>query len=117
MIVLLALMLLALIAGLFYGLGSDPRRQALLQPPRPPALPSAEALPGGDPLRAIVVESPAVIEGHAERWPCPVCASEVRCVQHRAEQIADRRLRVARVRCPRCGFERDLFFALNRSDS
>ena len=34
---------------------------------------------------------------------------------HRAEQIADRRLRIARVRCPQCGFERDVFFVLEQS--
>ena len=112
MVFLFALMIMAMLAGLFYGLGTDPRRRALRAPPTRPPLPPAESLAGGDPLRAILVESPAVVERHAERWPCPVCKSPVRCVQHRAEQIADRRLRVAQVRCPRCGFERDVYFEL-----
>jgi hypothetical protein len=75
-------------------------------------LPAAETLPGGDPSRAIPVESPAVIERHAERWPCPVCRSSVKCESHRVEQIAGLRLRVADVRCPRCGFARDVYFVL-----
>jgi hypothetical protein len=115
-ITLLGLAALALLVGLFYGIGSDPRRrhhqhQAL---PRsaPPELPPAQQLPGGDPGRAIPVDSPAVIERHAERWPCPVCQSVVRCSSHRAEQLAGRRLRVAEVRCIRCGFARDVYFVL-----
>ncbi len=112
MAVLFALVVMAMLAGLFYGLGSDPHRAAMTEPIERPPLPPAESLPGGDPISAITVESPAVIERHAERWPCPVCAGPVRCIQHRAEQIADRRLRVAHVRCPRCGFERDVFFEL-----
>ncbi|PRP92199.1 hypothetical protein ENSA5_50470 [Enhygromyxa salina] len=114
MTVLLALLALALLSGLFYGLGgaarADPRPALGRDPVRP--LPPADQLPGADPGRAIAVDSPAVIEGHAERWPCPVCEGQVRCEQHRAETIAEQRLRIARVRCPRCGFERDLYFKL-----
>lgn len=114
MITLLGLAALALLVGLFYGIGSDPRRrhhQALRRSPTP-ELPPAQQLPGGDPGRAILVDSPAVIERHAERWPCPVCQSAVRCLSHRAEQLAGRRLRVAEVRCIRCGFARDVYFVL-----
>jgi ribosomal protein S27AE len=109
---LIGLAALALLVGLFYGLGSDPRRKRLLRPPPTPQLPSAQQLPGGDPGRAIVVDSPVVIERHAERWPCPVCGSAVRCLSHRAEQLAGRRLRIAEVHCGRCGFARDVYFAL-----
>jgi len=116
MIVLFALVLMAMLAGLFYGLGSDPRRRQIRAPSRP-ALPPVDSLPGGDPLAPIRVGSPAVIEGHAERWPCPVCRSAVRCEQHRAEQFGERRLRVAQVRCPRCGFARDMYFALDERSS
>jgi rubredoxin len=110
MAVLFALVLMAVLAGLFYGI--DPRRRAIERPLERPPLPPADALPGGDPLCPILVASPAVIERHAERWPCPVCQSAVRCEQHRAELLGGRRLRVAHVRCPRCGFARDLFFDL-----
>lgn len=113
MIVLFALLLMAMLAGLFYGLGAEPRRPPLRAPPPRPALPPVESLPGANPLSPICVSSPAVIEGHAERWPCPVCASAVRCEQHRAEPFGERRLRVAEVRCRRCGFTRDLYFALD----
>ena len=110
---LFALVVMAILAGLFYGFGTGSRRPALERPPVRPPLPPAASLPGGDPLRPILVESPSVIERHAERWPCPVCDGGVRCEQHRAEQIGERRLRVARVRCPRCGFARDLYFELD----
>lgn len=114
MITLLGLAALALLVGLFYGIGSDPRRrQALQRPATTRELPLAQQLPGGDPGRAILVESPAVIERHAERWPCPVCQSAVRCLSHRAEQLAGRRLRVAEVRCIRCGFARDVYFVMD----
>jgi hypothetical protein len=111
-ITLIGLAALALLVGLFYGLGSDPRRMRALPRTPTPALPSAMQLPGGDPGRAIAVDSPAVIDRHAERWPCPVCGSAVRCPSHRAEQIAGQRLRVAEVRCVRCGFARDVYFVL-----
>ena len=117
MTILFALVIASLIAGLFYGLGSDPRPRRLATPDAPPALPPAElpdphSLPGADPSAAIPVPSPAVVEHHAERWPCPVCASRVRAERHRAEIVAGRRLRVAEVHCPRCGFRRDVYFEL-----
>jgi rubredoxin len=111
-ITLLGLAALALLVGLFYGIGSDPRRRQALRETPARELPAAQQLPGGDPGRAIPIDSPAVIERHAERWPCPVCQSAVRCSSHRAEQLAGRRLRVAEVRCPRCGFTRDVYFSL-----
>jgi hypothetical protein len=111
-ITLLGLAALALLVGLFYGIGSDPRRRQALRRPAARELPPAQLLPGGDPGRAIPVDSPAVIERHAERWPCPVCQSAVRCVSHRAEQLTGRRLRVAEARCTRCGFARDVYFVL-----
>jgi rubredoxin len=110
-IALIGVAALALLVGLFYGLGTEPRQPRALQPP-PPELPPAGRLPGGDPGRAIEIDSPAVVERHAERWPCPVCRSAVRCTGHRVEHLAGRRLRVAEVRCPRCGFARDVFFVL-----
>ncbi|NVB42787.1 hypothetical protein G6O69_33505 [Pseudenhygromyxa sp. WMMC2535] len=113
MFTLLALVLAALLAGVFFGLGT-PNRARAIEGGRghAPSLPPASALPGGDPSRAIEVESPAVIEGRARRSPCPVCGSAVRCVEHRAEVLADNRYRVARVKCPRCGFARDVWFVV-----
>jgi hypothetical protein len=123
MIVLFALVVMAMVAGLFYGLGSQPKRRRLAAPlarpelrapsdPLAVPLPDPASLPGGDPSVAIPVPSPAVIEHHAERWPCPVCESPVRARRHRAETLAGRRLRVAEVHCPRCGFRRDIYFEL-----
>jgi hypothetical protein len=110
-ITLIGVAALALLVGLFYGLGTDPRRTQAL-PGSASALPPAETLPGSDPSRAIPVESPAVIERHAERWPCPVCKSAVKCEAHRVEHLAGRRLRAAEICCPRCGFARDVWFVL-----
>lgn len=112
---LLAIGAVIVLLGLFFGPGAQARDSPALGPSPPPSLPPVEQLPGGDPSRAIAVDSPAVIERHAERWPCPVCRSSVRCDQHRAELVAGQRQRVARVRCPRCGFERDVYFVLRRS--
>lgn len=115
MTLVLALAALLLLFGLFYWPNTKADDAAAIDAPPRPALPPAAQLPGGDPSRAIVVDSPAVIDRHAERWPCPVCESSVRCEQHRAELIAGQRQRVARVRCPRCGFERDVYFVLRRA--
>ena len=114
---LFAIAILAVLASVFLGLDRARSKTALLRSRAPPPpLPSAAELPGGDPGRAILVRSPAVIENHAERWPCPVCASPVRCEHHRVMHLGERRLRVARVRCPRCGFERDVHFELRASE-
>ena len=107
----LALIVLGVLTLVFHGRRERrgaPRLRASLGP-EPLA---ATSLPGGDPADPILVSSPAVIEEHARRWPCVVCSSRVRCDHHQAEEIAGRRLRVARVHCPQCGFERDLYFAL-----
>lgn len=110
--VLLALAALAVLASLFFGRSDRTPPAGELARPAPPLLPPTAELPGGDPTQPIAVPSPAVIDNHAERWPCPVCASSVRCEHHRVEHLAARRLRVARVRCPRCAFERDVYFEL-----
>lgn len=107
---MLALVLAALLTGVFVGLGS-PRGRGRGR--LAPAAPDVAALPGGDPSRALPAASPAVIERSAERWPCPRCGSPVYCETHRAERIGERRLRVARPRCARCGFERDIYFELH----
>ncbi|PRQ07707.1 hypothetical protein ENSA7_26970 [Enhygromyxa salina] len=111
---LLAIAAVAVLVWMFYAPG--PRvREPVVTRAHQPELPPADQLPGGDPSRAIVVDSPAVIDRHAERWPCPVCNGSVRCEHHRAELIAGQRQRVARVHCPRCGFERDVYFVLRGS--
>ncbi len=65
--------------------------------------------PGGAPDRPIDVSSASVIEPHATSLPCPACgASGVRLEEHAAEQG----LRVARVRCARCGTARAIWFRI-----
>lgn len=116
MSVFLALIFVALITGVFFGLATSrgPHRlPGKASPPPPPELPAADQLPGADPSRAIAVDSPAVIDERAAREPCPVCGARVHCEHHRVEQVGDRRFRVAQVDCPRCGFARDVWFTLS----
>ena len=110
-LVLAALVLIGLIAVF---LGRRPSAWTLTSPrdPARASLVAASELPGGEPSRAIPVDSPIVIDRHAERWPCPVCAGAVRCEPHRVEHHEGARYRVARPHCPRCGLERDVYFVL-----
>ena len=68
--------------------------------------------PGGAADRPIDVTSASVVEPHAEGMPCPACGESVRVEEHVAVTIAERALRVARVRCKRCGARRDVYFRL-----
>ena len=113
-LVLAALVLIGLSAVF---LGRRPSSRTLTAPggPARASLLAARELPGGEPSRAIPVDSPIVIDRHAERWPCPVCGGAVRCEPHRVEHLEGARYRVARPCCPRCGFERDVYFVLRPS--
>ena len=74
--------------------------------------------PGGAPARPIEVSSASAVEPHAEGMPCAACGVPgVRVEEHAARTLRDerggeRRLRIARVVCPRCGTRRDVFFRL-----
>lgn len=64
---------------------------------------------GGAPERPIEVASASVVEVHAASLPCAACGElGVRVEEHVAEQG----LRAARVRCPRCGYARSVWFRL-----
>src|SRR5438105_10209037 len=66
--------------------------------------------PGGAPDRPIVVMSASVVEPHARSLPCPACsASGVGLEEHAAAEG----LRVARVRCARCGVRREIWFRID----
>lgn len=68
---------------------------------------------GGAPDRPIDVESASTIEVHAASIPCASCGEQgVRIEEHTAETIDDRRLRVVRLRCPRCGVRRDVYYRI-----
>ncbi|MBX3188429.1 MAG: hypothetical protein KF819_15535 [Labilithrix sp.] len=69
---------------------------------------------GGGPDRPIEVTSASTIEPHAASLPCAACgASNVRVEEHVAITAAgDRRLRVARVVCSRCGVRREIYFRI-----
>jgi hypothetical protein len=74
------------------------------------ALEAAE--PGGTVENAIAVESPAVVESRASMLPCAICRGPVRVMEHAAETIEGRRVRVVRVLCPQCGISRTAYFRL-----
>lgn len=68
--------------------------------------------PGGAPDRPLEVESASVIESRAEAFECLRCNGRVRTLDHRAEVVGERRLRVAVVRCASCATERTIYFRL-----
>ncbi len=69
----------------------------------------AELEEGGAPERPIEVASASVIEVHASSLPCASCgALGVRVEEHEAE----RGQRVVRVKCPRCGTRRSIWFRI-----
>jgi hypothetical protein len=68
---------------------------------------------GGAPDRPIDVESASTIEVHAQSAPCASCGERgVRIEEHTAETIGERRLRVVKVKCPRCGVRRDVYYRI-----
>ncbi|HVM70067.1 MAG TPA: hypothetical protein VM204_09580 [Gaiellaceae bacterium] len=76
--------------------------------------------PGGSPDRPIEVTSASVVEPHATGLGCAACGGATRIEEHSAVTLADRTgaprsLRVARVRCARCGVTRDVYFRLQAS--
>lgn len=69
--------------------------------------------PGGSAERPLEIPSASVVEARASGEPCLRCGGQVRVADHRAELVAGQRLRIARVRCVRCGAERSFFFRLH----
>lgn len=68
--------------------------------------------PGGAADRPLEVDSASVVEARVEAVPCIFCGGRVRTLEHRAETFGERRLRVAAVRCVRCGADRTLYFRI-----
>jgi hypothetical protein len=72
---------------------------------------------GGAPSRPIEVTSASTVEIHATSMPCVGCeATGTQLEEHAAVTVTvdgePRPLRVARVRCPRCGVKRELYFRI-----
>lgn len=69
---------------------------------------------GGAQDRPIEVTSASTVEPHAASLPCAGCGETgVRVEEHVAITTDDeRRLRVAHVRCPRCGARRSIYFRI-----
>jgi hypothetical protein len=70
--------------------------------------------PGGAPDRPLEVATASLVEPRAASLPCAACGADgVRVEEHTATTTADeRRLRVAHVRCPRCGAAREIYFRI-----
>jgi hypothetical protein len=65
--------------------------------------------PGGSAEHPIEVPSASVVEVHAAKLPCAACAeSDVRVEEH----LATSGLRIAKLRCRRCGVRPDLYFRI-----
>ncbi|MFM8412900.1 MAG: hypothetical protein ACKOCT_21820 [Alphaproteobacteria bacterium] len=67
---------------------------------------------GGTPELPIEIDSPAAIEARALTLACPRCLGSRLLVSHDAETVDGERLRVVRLRCPRCGTETPVWFRL-----
>lgn len=68
--------------------------------------------PGGSPERPLEVSTASLVEPTARAMPCPACGGSVRVLDHTAETIAGRRLRVAKVDCARCGAQVSRYFTI-----
>jgi hypothetical protein len=69
--------------------------------------------PGGSPERPIEVSSASIVEPHASGLACVACGGSTRVEEHAARTFdGGRSLRIVRVRCTRCGVERDVYFRL-----
>lgn len=72
----------------------------------------AELEPGGAPAHPIVVISASLVEPRAASLPCAVCGANARVTEHSAKTIDGAPLRLARVMCVMCGFERTIYFGI-----
>lgn len=73
---------------------------------------------GGSAARPIAVVSASLVEPQAASFGCAACGQPVRVEEHTAVTIPDpagtpRSLRIARVRCTRCGVTRDIYFRIS----
>jgi hypothetical protein len=72
----------------------------------------AELLAGGAPHHPIPVVSASLVEPVARSLPCAVCGAEVRVDDHAAKTVGGAPLRLARVTCAMCGYERTVYFSI-----
>jgi hypothetical protein len=72
----------------------------------------ATAEPGGGPARPLRVDSASQIEPHALAIECLRCGGTNRLLEHAAVAHDGEVLRVARMRCSRCGSSRTLWFRI-----
>ena len=111
----IAIALAVLLALGWVFLRESPSSPATPKPLPPP--PDPTSLPGGTPEYALEVASPAVIESAASQDPCLGCGARLHCEHHRVEIHGGERYRVADLKCPRCGYERAIYFVLRSGDA
>jgi hypothetical protein len=68
--------------------------------------------PGGSSARPLEVSSASVVETRAEAERCFRCDLPLRCDEHVTEASAHGLLRVAKLRCTRCGTPRTLYMRI-----
>ncbi|MCC6213890.1 MAG: hypothetical protein IT376_03415 [Polyangiaceae bacterium] len=67
---------------------------------------------GGSAANPTYVTSGSQVEARATSLPCPNCGGHCRVLDHTAEAIAGRSLRVLRVECARCAWRGETFVAV-----
>ena len=68
--------------------------------------------PGASPERPVRLMSASEVEVKASSTPCPRCEGALRVLEHTAEVLGGKRLRVVRLRCVLCGTPRALYYSL-----
>jgi ribosomal protein S27AE len=66
--------------------------------------------PGGTPEHPIDVVSASLVDVRAKALRCPRCDVPMQLEDHTAETVEGARLRVARLKCARCGATRTAYF-------
>jgi hypothetical protein len=64
---------------------------------------------GGSRDRPIVVDTASLVEPTAAGEPCLRCGETTRAMEHEVERYMGEPLRVVRIRCRGCGYERPVY--------
>lgn len=77
----------------------------------------AAELLGGAANHPLEIDTPALVEPMAAAEKCLRCGGDLHLLEHSAERHGSDRLRVARMKCPRCGTGRRFYFKLRQDRS
>src|SRR5688500_10591035 len=67
---------------------------------------------GSSPKKPIEVVASSQIEVRAESMECPICSGSLKVLEHEADRIGGRRLRLVDVKCRWCGEQHRLYFQI-----